>query len=163
MVESYTYHLLLGGNLEETLKCFEQALVRLDEIGETINSSSVFKSKAWGYESENEYKNQAILYTCALAPFELLEKTQAIEKELGRSKKQLMNYEDRNIDIDILFCDNLIVDTESLTIPHKMLHLRAFTLEPLCEISPEIIHPIFNKTISQLLKDLKRQKESIDN
>ena len=154
MVERNTSHLLLGGNLPETLEKFKATLLGLGAFGVVKTQSKIYTSEPWGYESENEFKNQALTFESELTPFELLTKTQAIEKDLGRDKKQSKGYSDRVIDIDILFCANLILDSEKLTIPHPMLHLRVFTLEPLNEISPELIHPKLQKSIKQLLKDL---------
>ena len=163
MVEKHKYYLLLGGNLENTLEYFEQSLHLLNKIGEVSNGSSIYKSEPWGYESTNEYKNQAIEFFSNLPPLELILQTQAIEKKLGRKKTQDNGYEDRVIDIDILFCDSLVLESDTLVIPHERLHLRLFTLEPLNEIASSFIHPKLNKTIHKLLKDLKTTKEPIDN
>ena len=154
MVERNTYHLLLGGNLAETVKKFKATLSELSAFGVVKAQSKIYTSEPWGYESKNEFKNQALSFESELPPFELLKRTQTIEKNLGRSKTQSKDYSDRVIDIDILFCNSLILDSETLTIPHPMLHLRVFTLEPLNEISPELIHPKLQKSIEQLLKDL---------
>lgn len=155
MVETHTYYLLLGGNLLNTLTCFKQSLKELNQLGKVSKTSAIYKSQAWGYESNNEYKNQAVEFKSQLSPFQLLEETQAIEKKLGRNKSQSEHYEDREIDIDILFCDDKIIETKQLVIPHERLHLRLFTLEPLSEIVPRFTHPKLNKTIHQLLEDVK--------
>ena len=154
MVETYNYYLLLGGNLQNTLAAFKQSIDELSEVGTVKLISEVIKSEPWGYESVNEYKNQALLFVTGLPPVKLLEKTQLIEKIIGRIKQQQTTYEDRVIDIDILFCDEIILESENLTIPHPMLHLREFALQPLCEIASSYIHPKLNKTIAQILKDL---------
>ena len=154
MVETYTYYLLLGGNLSDTIRCFEDAIIELNQSGEVNLKSSVSKSKAWGFESDNEFKNQAISYKTELSPINLLEKTQLIENKLGRKKLNKKGYEDRVIDIDILFCGSLILESKKLTIPHPKLHLRSFTLDPLLEIAPNFTHPKLMKTIIQLSEDL---------
>jgi len=84
-----------------------------------------------------------------------LERIQFIEKKLGKKEKTTNGYESRIIDIDILFYDNQEIDTENLTIPHPMLHLRKFVLEPLNEIAPTLNHPKFQLTITQLLNNCK--------
>jgi 2-amino-4-hydroxy-6-hydroxymethyldihydropteridine diphosphokinase len=83
---------------------------------------------------------------------ELLRGILAIEIELGRERKE--KWGSRTIDIDILLFDDQIIDTPDLKIPHPFLHERRFSLGPLCEIAPDLIHPIFQKSIRELLADL---------
>ena len=88
-----------------------------------------------------------------LSPEVLLSQILNIEKELGRVRGVLKEgYESREIDIDILLYDNLVNDSEILSIPHPRMHLRKFVLEPLMEIAPNIVHPLFGKTIKELNK-----------
>jgi 2-amino-4-hydroxy-6-hydroxymethyldihydropteridine diphosphokinase len=142
--------LLLGcniGNCEstfiETLNAFEK------KCGRLINKSSLYKTAAWGYSDQNDFLNQVIILKTELAPIDLLLETSKIEFELGRSR--VIANGPRNIDIDILFYNDLEVITNELIIPHPRLHLRKFTLMPLNEIIPEYRHPTLNKTIAQLL------------
>ncbi len=93
--------------------------------------------------------------TTELSPQELLSATQTIEKQLGRVSKTTTHYEARPIDIDILFFDDLIIETENLTIPHPRMHLRNFALQPLLEIAPNFMHPILQKEIKELAKSCK--------
>ena len=86
---------------------------------------------------------------------ELLDATEKVERELGRTIKSSNGiYHDRIIDIDILLYDNVVMDTKRLTIPHPLMHKREFVLQPLCEIAPEALHPVLNKSIGQLLEEL---------
>jgi 2-amino-4-hydroxy-6-hydroxymethyldihydropteridine diphosphokinase len=142
--------LLLGcniGNCEstfiETLNAFEK------KCGRLRNKSSLYKTAAWGYSEQNDFLNQVIVLETTLAPIDLLLQTSKIESELGRSR--VIANGPRNIDIDILFYNDLEVITNDLIIPHPRLHLRKFTLIPLNEIIPEYTHPSLNKTIAQLL------------
>ena len=163
MAKNYEYHLLLGGNLKETLQSFKEAIKLLNLTGTVIKTSKIYESEPWGYESEHRYKNQAIIFQTEILPFDLLKRTQEIEKKIGRKKTKKTGYEDRIIDIDILFAGNSLINAESLKIPHPMLHLRMFTLNPLLDISPRFIHPIFQKSIRELRDELIQSDQSTIN
>jgi 2-amino-4-hydroxy-6-hydroxymethyldihydropteridine diphosphokinase len=95
----------------------------------------------------------AVLIETNLSPEELIYQILNIEKELGRVRGSIKEgYESREIDIDILLYDNLVIDSDFLTIPHPRMHLRKFVLEPLMEIASNIEHPVFCKTIKELCK-----------
>ena len=110
-----------------------------------------------GVESGPDYLNQVLFVETILEPVELLKIINKIETKLGRTRN--LKWESRIIDIDILYYDDIVMDTEQLIIPHPYLHFRKFTLVPLVEIAPDLIHPIFNKTQQDLLKDLKDELE----
>lgn len=142
--------LLLGCNIGNCESTFIEALNAFEKkCGRLINKSSLYKTAAWGYSEQNDFLNQVIVLTTELAPIDLLLQTSKIESEFGRSR--VIANGPRNIDIDILFYNDLEVITNELIIPHPRLHLRKFTLIPLNEIIPDYIHPTLNKTIAQLL------------
>ena len=85
----------------------------------------------------------------------MLKICQDIEKKLGREHKTLINYEDRTIDIDILFYNNDIINEENLVIPHKYVHLRAFNLVPMMELDADYVHPVLHKSIVEMHSDLE--------
>lgn len=146
--------LLLGGNQGNVKKNLNLAIQLLSQsLGNIINSSGLYQSEPWGFESQQLFINQVLEFQTPITPFELLSMTQSIEKLLGREKKAGTHYEDRPIDIDILFCDDLIIHSTHLTLPHPLLHERRFTLEPLSECWAEFIHPVFKKSIRQLLNE----------
>lgn len=123
-----------------------------ERCGEVIKYSSKYKSEPWGFKDKvDDFVNIAILIDTVLSPFELLQECISIEKELGRIQKtKSNNYSSRTIDIDIIFYDSLIIDTEILKIPHPLMQDRMFVLKPINEIAPKFIHPIFNKSIQEL-------------
>jgi len=155
---SKTVYLSLGSNSSDRKKYLTKAKVLLEEkIGNLQLESSVYETNSWGYDDKN-YLNQVISIQTSCLPFDILAKTQLIEKLLGRKNKSYIDekgkiiYSSRTIDIDILFYDDDIIKSENLTVPHPNLHLRNFVLVPLNEISPKLVHPILNKEVDSLLK-----------
>jgi 2-amino-4-hydroxy-6-hydroxymethyldihydropteridine diphosphokinase len=150
-------YLLLGGNLGDKTKVFSDAQTRLhDRVGKITAQSALYETEPWGFESENLFWNQALEIITSLSPQEILRQTQQIELELGRIRKE-DQYSSRVIDIDILFIDNQIISQSNLIVPHPRIQERKFALVPLCEIAPELIHPVFQKSIRQLLDECADQ------
>ncbi|PWE00412.1 2-amino-4-hydroxy-6-hydroxymethyldihydropteridine diphosphokinase [Marinilabilia rubra] len=145
--------LLLGGNQEKTREVFDMSIeVIRKEVGSVIELSGVYKSPPWGFDDPNWFFNQVLIVETTSSPFEVLRKTQQIEKQMGRKKKTTLHYEGRLIDIDILFFGDEVVATSDLQIPHPRLHLRRFTLEPLNELMPDYLHPVFKTRVDVLLE-----------
>ncbi len=134
-----------------------------NEIGIVLRCSHVYQSKAWGFNSGNEFMNQAMIVDTDLSPQELLTALQDIELRLGRDReaevaeKQRTGepYSSRIIDIDILFYNDVVMNMPDLTIPHPLVHERDFVLAPLYEIAPKKVHPVFGKTVEELREELK--------
>lgn len=146
--------LLLGSNLGNRHEYLKKAIESIaEQVGTVIKESSVYETEAWGKEGEPDYLNQVIAVQTELWPRELLNQLLGIEKQMGRERKEL--WASRTIDIDLLFYGNEVMDEEGLVIPHPRLHLRKFTLAPLAEIAPNLIHPILKKSIAQLKNELK--------
>jgi 2-amino-4-hydroxy-6-hydroxymethyldihydropteridine diphosphokinase len=144
--------LSIGGNLNNTTEKFERLFsLFLERVGELVLKSSYYQSEAWGFESECLFINIALGLQTTLSPFELLQETQLIEKELGRTSKTTTCYQDRTMDIDIIFYDNEIIKTSNLEIPHPRMQERDFVLMPLNEICPNFVHPILKKSVAELL------------
>ncbi|MEN8929104.1 MAG: 2-amino-4-hydroxy-6-hydroxymethyldihydropteridine diphosphokinase [Flavobacteriales bacterium] len=146
--------LSLGANEGDPLHNFTLALLMIqNKIGEVTNYSSDYSSKAWGMKDGTpDFINRIVIVRTALKPKKILKATQKIEKKLGRKQKSKNNqYDDRLIDIDILLFDNRIIDKKKLIVPHPHIQKRRFILEPLVEIIPDYVHPIFKKSIKELL------------
>ncbi|HKR05268.1 MAG TPA: 2-amino-4-hydroxy-6-hydroxymethyldihydropteridine diphosphokinase [Bacteroidia bacterium] len=142
--------LLLGSNSGDRVHYINKALSRMEKlIGNTVLKSSLYESSPWGFAEQPDFLNQVAVIKTPLKPVELLKKLKEIEKEIGRTTSE--KWKQRIIDIDILFYDEIIFESEELTIPHPMLHERKFTLVPLIEIMPGFIHPVLKKTISELI------------
>ena len=150
-------YLSLGSNYGDRIGYVQQAasLLATSEGVSIIRTSSFYETEPWGMNSDNWFVNAAVEIKTTLTPQNLLELCHRIESQLGRKRPADGQYTDRTIDIDILFYNKDIVNDDNLIIPHKYVHLRAFTLVPLLELIPNFEHPVLHKTISQLHNDLE--------
>ena len=157
-------YLCLGGNVGDTQQYLNQAISLISSrIGRVAAQSAVYQSEPWGFNAEQMFLNQAVMAETELKPEVVLESCLQFESELGRTRSG-NGYEPRTIDIDIIFFGNQIIDTPDLKVPHPLMHQRNFVLQPLCEIAPNLVHPVFGKTMHQLLAecDDKSAVEPID-
>ena len=152
--------LLTGGNLGDRLSNIQNSedMVRKN-IGHIISMSPIIESEAWGFESKQAFLNQVIIVETEYSALEILDKTQRIEIKLGRVRKK-EQWVSRIIDIDILFFNAEIIKTDLLTIPHKSIQARRFTLLALEYILKDYIHPVLGKSIQQLLLECKDELKS---
>ena len=146
-----TTYLSLGTNLGDKLKNLQNAVNAIAvSIGDITALSPVYKTKSWGFEAA-DFFNIALKVQTAYAPEVLLDKIQALERQLGRTQLETAQYESRIIDIDILLFDDDIIFAQNLLIPHSKMLDRAFVLAPLKDIASALIHPISKTTIAQSL------------
>lgn len=147
-----TVFLLLGSNIGDKKSSLKDAILLIEaSLGIISNTSSVYETEPWGFRSEDYFLNQALEVRTDLTPGEVLYCTSEIENKLGRKRNSHI-YQNRTIDIDILFYNDLQILNDHLVIPHPKIHLRNFALVPLDEIACDFIHPVFKKKISELLK-----------
>lgn len=163
---------ITGGNAGDGEMLMARAREEIERrAGRIVAASSLRRTKAWGFEAP-DFLNQALEIETRLTPTELLDTLQGIENLLGRdreaearSKRETgARYVSRTMDIDIIFYDALTVAGERLTIPHPLLAVRRFVLEPLCEICPGRVHPSEGVTVRELLARLdKAEAEEKEN
>lgn len=154
-LNEHVYVLLGGANLGNPREQLEQAIETIEkDWGVVAIKSAFYQSKAWGFESENDFLNQVWIFEKEIHPLEAMKKFQNLEKQIGRKPKKGEQYESRLIDIDILFYGNLVFNCAELTVPHRFMTDRKFTMEPLAELLPSFIHPIFNKALSEINEHL---------
>ena len=166
MGKNHVVFLLLGGNKGHRPSFLREAFFLIERyIGKAITVSSVYETEPWGFDgTEPFFLNQVVVFKTILAPVQILERVLLIESYLGRSRESFNNkYSSRTIDIDILFYDNLTLESPRLIIPHPRITERRFVLQPLCEIMSETGH-FFNekclgfnygKSFDELLRECK--------
>jgi len=151
--------LLLGsnvGNRELFIHRAREAICR--HCGQIITLSKIYETEPWGFEAETYFLNQALLIETRLSPIALLKQCLDTEEVLGRKRtSEAERYSSRNIDIDILFYDDIVCETPELTLPHPRLHLRKFALEPLAEVAPEWRHPVWGLTAKHFIALLEKK------
>ena len=149
-------YLSIGSNKGNRSVLINKAIDEIEKkVGIIISRSSIYQSKSWGFDS-NDFYNLCLLIDTDIMPKSLLINLKKIEKSMGREDID-GSYYDRFIDIDILFYDNIITDSEDLKIPHPKIEIRKFVLVPMLEIADDYVHPILNKTIKELYNDCSDQ------
>lgn len=136
MINMHTVYLALGTNLGNRKAIMREAIDNIGKkVGTVMRQSSFYETEPWGFESPNLFLNACICVSTKLAPRQLLEVTQAIERNMGRVEKTVgLQYVDRIIDIDILLYDDLHINEPDLVIPHPLMEEREFVMKPLLEI-----------------------------
>jgi len=148
-----TLVLSTGSNLGDRKEILESARAEIGQcLGNISKCSGIYESASWGYESKNHFYNQCLVVKTDKDLGDCFALILEIEEKFGRERLEAV-YQDRNLDIDILFYNEIIMDTEHMQVPHPRLHMRKFVLIPLAEIHPEMLHPVFRKTIRELLED----------
>ncbi len=147
----------IGSNLGHKLNNCLQSIKKIGQLPNcnVIARSSLFKTEPQGVRGQDWYANCVVKIRTKLTPFELLTSLMNIELDMGRIRKK--KWEARIIDLDILLFNQEIISSESLSIPHPLLHERRFVLEPLAELAPGLIHPILKLTIIQLKNALPQR------
>lgn len=151
-------YLSIGSNKGNRYRLINEAMEMIEKkIGKILVQSSFYESKSWGFKSNNFY-NICLTVNSIKSPKSILSSIIEIEIKMGREKSPALKsteYSDRTIDIDILFYDDLVFNSDKLNIPHPKIELRNFVLIPLKEIEPNYIHPVLKKSIENLVLESK--------
>lgn len=144
-----------GSNMGDKEYYIEEALNEINKTYHTkvIKKSSLIKTEPWGYTEQDEFLNGACIIKTLLNPKELMKFLLGIEKKLKRER--IIKWGPRTIDLDVIFFNDLISEDEEIVLPHPRMHQRGFVLEPLNEIAPYKIHPLYKKRVFELLEELK--------
>lgn len=151
-------YLALGSNQGDRKALLDAARAACDaSLGRVTGCSDYIETAPWGFSSPHPFLNAVLELETELSPIDILERTQEIERQLGRqTKSSIAGYQDRPIDLDLLLYDDLVLETPRLTLPHPLMHLRDFVLEPLQQLAPTLCHPVLGLSIAELYSRLQR-------
>jgi len=150
----HTCYISIGTNLGDRIINCEKAMSKLENFSTILSKSSFYETEPWGYEDNQNYINAVLKLKTCLNADDLLSELKMIETSMGRFKKRRgAIYESRIIDLDILFFNNMIINNNSLIIPHPKLYDRQYVLMPFLEIEPNFTCPSVNKKIIDLFKE----------
>ncbi len=142
-------YLLLGSNMSDKQQQLTTAIAKITKDNQVVKRSSIYETAAWGNTDQPTFYNQVVQITTSFRPLELLTHLLSIEQAMGRVRK--VKWGQRIIDIDILYYGSQIINTNELSLPHREIQNRRFTLVPMVEIAPKFVHPIFHKNQKELL------------
>src|SRR5438045_4827250 len=149
----------IGSNLGDRKANTQEAVDRVSKLPGTrvVRTSSLYESEPLG-DAKTWFVNSVIELETEFAPDELLKRLKAIEKAMGRKRVKGKRWGSRVIDLDILLCDQEIVEKRNLKIPHPEMHKRRFVLLPLAELAPQVVHPHLGQSVSALLATVRDEK-----
>jgi len=153
-------YLALGANVGDTTKNLDQAIQLLKTKVSDIEEAPRYRSRAVGFTDQPDFVNTAVKGQTSLEPLELLQFVKSIEAEVGRISR--FRWGPREIDIDIIFYDDLILNTEVLQIPHARFAERDFVLKPVFDLAPDLVDPVSGKTVSVLYNNLPDTDKAIE-
>jgi len=148
-MDEHNVYLSLGSNMGNRAANLKEAILSLSPQMEVQAKSNVYETPPWGYTEQAKFLNQAVKAKTYVEPLPLLKHLKRLEVALGRQAS--FQYGPRLIDIDILFYDDLVLESPELVLPHPHVHERAFVLMPLLDIAPDLVHPVKGKTIRELI------------
>lgn len=149
-MQKNTFFLLLGTNLGNRTALLREAVAQIEQqIAPVLGQSAIYETAPWGVVEQPAFLNQVLQLESILHPIDILQRTQKIEKQLGRERHE--RWGPRLMDIDLLYYGNLVLTMTDLVVPHPRLHERRFTLVPLAQIAPDFMHPVLKKNNQELL------------
>jgi 2-amino-4-hydroxy-6-hydroxymethyldihydropteridine diphosphokinase len=152
---NHTVYIALGTNLGDRPANLRAAIRSMPPAVRVLAESHVYETPPWGYEDQPAFLNMVFKAETKLGPEALLGYLKQLEVKLGR--EQNFRWGPRLIDLDILFYDDLVLNSPPLVIPHPRLHERAFVLVPLADVAPDLIHPIFKRSVREFLAEIDPQ------
>ena len=155
-------YLSVGSNMGDPLVNCRQGIENLCADGQVrlLARSPFYRTQPVDYLDQDWFVNAALLVQTELAPFDLLDKTQHIQSEMGR-KGDAIRFGPRILDLDIIFYGKKVIDTPHLVVPHPRMHKRRFVLQPICDIDPGVVHPLLGRTMQELLQQLPTEGQEM--
>ena len=125
-----------------------------------IAQSRMYMTEPVGYKDQGWFINMVVKLETTNDPFELLDEIKRIQRAAGR-KRDVIRFGPRVLDLDIIFFDDLVLDSDRLVVPHPRMHQRRFVLKPICDIDPTIVHPVLKKDMQSLLDGLVKDEQKV--
>jgi 2-amino-4-hydroxy-6-hydroxymethyldihydropteridine diphosphokinase len=152
----------VGSNLGDRLSncCRGIAALCADASVRLVARSPFYETEPLDYTDQEWFLNAAVKIETDLAPLQLLARLQAVQKSLGRRESGI-RFGPRVLDLDIIFYDDLILETSKLTIPHPRMHKRRFVLQPICDIDGSVVHPILGQDVNSILNQMTDKGQTI--
>ena len=162
MNANHTAYISVGSNLGRKLENCRKGITALTCCADCrlIDQSSVYRTEPVDYRDQDWFVNYAVKIETTFDPFSLLDKLESIQRDLGRIQ-DAVRFGPRVLDLDIILFDAMVVNTPQLVIPHPRMHQRHFVLKPICDIDPDINHPVFHRTMQSLLEELDVKDQRI--
>lgn len=153
----------IGSNMGDKLENCRAAISGLDELEHTAvtTRSRFYRTAPVDYLDQDWFVNAAVKIDTRLTPYQLLEALQKMQRLAGRENDPI-RFGPRILDLDIIFYDDLAIETPELVIPHPRMHKRRFVLQPICDIDPTIVHPVIRKDVHSLLILLTDEAQSVE-
>ncbi len=151
---SFLAGIALGSNLGDREQALQTAITAVGVLGRVLATSHLVDTAPVGFVDQPRFLNGALLLQTSLRPIELLHELLAIEQRMGRNRAHVPAKGPRVIDLDLIFYEDVVIESQELTLPHPAMHERAFVLVPLAEIAPKWIHPVLGADVSTLLSEL---------
>jgi 2-amino-4-hydroxy-6-hydroxymethyldihydropteridine diphosphokinase len=159
---SHIAYISVGSNLGDKLDNCRKGIAALTDTVNVrlIDQSSIYRSEPVDYQDQDWFVNYVVKIETDLEPLSLLELIKSIEQRAGRMQDAI-RFGPRILDLDIVLYDDLVLDESRLTIPHPRMHNRRFVLKPICDIDPDIIHPVLQRTMANLLENLDEKGQKL--
>jgi 2-amino-4-hydroxy-6-hydroxymethyldihydropteridine diphosphokinase len=156
-----TAYIGIGSNLGDKLNNCRKSIEMSGRIPDTrvTAQSRFYRTEPVGVEGHDWYVNGVISLSTGLSAQDLLKNLLDIEQIMGRERKK--KWDSRTIDLDILLYGQEVIEEEGLTVPHPLMHLRRFVLEPMVQLAPDLIHPVLGKSMAGLLEDFREQGQDV--
>lgn len=162
MVEVHIAYISAGSNMGDRLQNCRKGIEALTETGRSriIAQSRIYLTEPVDYEDQDWFVNMAVKIETVLDPFRLLDHITHVQQSAGR-KKDPVRFGPRTLDLDIIFYDDRIINSDRLVVPHPRMHKRRFVLKPICDIDPAFIHPVLKQEMQYLLKRLGQDRQKV--